>query len=144
MLGHHISIRTANIHQAIAFYETLGFEIETRFTTGTTLACWMMGDAGRLELIQIPEPHPPADAFNDEHYVGYYHLALDVSATLAPHEGLLHWIEQFAAQIHAKNLSFTVLLMPQQQKIGDRTYEVAFITDADGLPIELLNPLDPN
>ncbi len=51
---HHVSIRTANIHRAIAFYEQLGFEVKERFTTGYTLACWMEGLAGRIELIQIP------------------------------------------------------------------------------------------
>jgi len=35
---HHVSIRTANIHRAIAFYQLLGFTLEERFTTGYTLA----------------------------------------------------------------------------------------------------------
>ena len=141
MQGHHISIRTADIHRAIAFYETLDFEVETRFTAGITLACWMTGPAGRLELIQIPEPHPPPDAFHDEHYVGYYHLALDVSESLTSSQTLEDWIRQFAQKIHEKSLCFKVLLMPQQQQFGDRTYEVAFITDSDGLPLELLRQL---
>ena len=76
---HHASIRTANIHQAIAFYELLGFTVKERFTTGYTLACWMEGLGGRIELIQIPEPKPAPDAFGDEHYVGYYHLSFDLS-----------------------------------------------------------------
>ncbi|MEL7009672.1 MAG: VOC family protein, partial [Cyanobacteria bacterium J06588_4] len=29
---HHASIRTADIHQAIAFYEQLGFTVKERFT----------------------------------------------------------------------------------------------------------------
>jgi catechol 2,3-dioxygenase-like lactoylglutathione lyase family enzyme len=33
---HHASIRTANIHRAIAFYEQLGFTVCDRFTTGYT------------------------------------------------------------------------------------------------------------
>ena len=45
---HHASIRTANIHQAIAFYEQLGFTVNERFTTGYTLACWMEGLGGRI------------------------------------------------------------------------------------------------
>lgn len=56
---HHISIRTANIHRAIAFYEILGFTVCERFTTGYTLACWMEGLNGRIELIEIPQPQPP-------------------------------------------------------------------------------------
>ncbi|MFN5611311.1 MAG: VOC family protein, partial [Pseudanabaena sp.] len=30
------------------------------------------------------------------------------------------------------------LLPPREQTIGDRTYQVAFIADPDGLPIELM------
>jgi catechol 2,3-dioxygenase-like lactoylglutathione lyase family enzyme len=77
---HHASIRTANIHRAIAFYEQLGFTVSERFTAGITLACWMEGLGGRIELIQIPEPRPAPDAFGDEHYVGYYHLSFDITA----------------------------------------------------------------
>ena len=76
---HHASIRTANIHLAIAFYEQLGFTVGERFTTGYTLACWLEGLNTRIELIQIPQPKPAPDAFDDEHYVGYYHLAFDLS-----------------------------------------------------------------
>jgi hypothetical protein len=43
MLFHHISIKTADIFGAVSFYEALGFSMETRFTAGITLACWMMG-----------------------------------------------------------------------------------------------------
>lgn len=79
---HHASIRTANIHRAIAFYEQLGFSVCDRFTAGITLACWMEGLGGRIELIQIPEPKPAPDAFGDEHYVGYYHLSLTLRKVL--------------------------------------------------------------
>ena len=34
-----------------------------------------------------------------------------------------------------------VLLEPTQQQIGDRVYEVAFIADADGLPLEFIRVL---
>lgn len=151
---HHVSIRTANIHRAIAFYELLGFQVCERFTTGYTLACWLEGWGGRLELIEIPEPHPPADAFGDEHYTGYYHLSLDLSARTA---SLPEWLAGFAAEIEdaiatarteqgqAPNLThltpLRILLPPQQQQIGTRVYEVAFVADADGLPIELLRIL---
>ncbi|MCF3606405.1 hypothetical protein L2E81_07060 [Planktothrix agardhii 1033] len=78
---HHVSIRTANIHRAIAFYEILGFTVCERFTTGYTLACWMEGLNGRIEL------------------------------------------------------------EPMQQMIGDRVYEVMFIADSDGLPLEFIRIL---
>ncbi len=87
---HHVSIRTGNIHKAVAFYELLGFKVCDRFTTGYTLACWMEGLQGRIELIQIPQPHPAPDAFNDEHYVGYYHLSFDLTDTTPD---LIDWLD---------------------------------------------------
>lgn len=143
---HHVSIRTADIHQAIAFYEQLGFTVKERFTTGYTLACWMTGLDGRIELIQIPEPKPAADAFHDEHYVGYYHLSFDLTE-ITP--DLTSWIDQLEQNINNirasdpdKIASLKVLLKPEQQMIGDHIYEVAFIADTDGLPLEFIRVLD--
>ena len=142
---HHASIRTANIHRAIAFYEQLGFTVKERFTTGYTLACWMTGLGGRIELIQIPEPKPAPDAFNDEHYVGYYHLSFDLSAIASD---LSSWLDRLKTNLAttAQNnpeleLNLKILLEPQQQTIGDRVYEVAFIADTDGLPLEFIRVL---
>ncbi len=134
---HHASIRTQDIHQAIAFYERLGFVVHERFTAGITLACWMEGLGGRIELIQVPEPHPTADAFSDEHYTGYYHLSFDLTDRV---DSLPDWLatvhQSFAMDAPVQGL--TVLLEPQQQIIGDYVYEVAFIADADGLPLEFI------
>jgi catechol 2,3-dioxygenase-like lactoylglutathione lyase family enzyme len=137
---HHAAIRTANIHRAIAFYELLGFTVSDRFTTGITLACWMEGLGGRIELIQIPQPKPAPDAFGDEHYVGYYHLSFDLTDLVAD---LPSWLDalkqQFAEAVRQEPEQFQplqVLLEPTQQMISDRVYEVAFIADADGLPLE--------
>jgi len=137
---HHISIRTAHIHRAIAFYEQLGFQVQERFTTGFTLACWLEGEAGRIELIQIPQPAPPPDAFGDEHYVGYYHLALDLTEA-SP--SLADWLISLQRQWQKRPelAPLQILLPPQQQQIGDRIYEVLFIADADGLPIECIRRL---
>ncbi len=135
---HHISIRTADIHRAIAFYQLLGFEVSDRFSTGYTLACWLEGQQGRLELIQIPQPAPPPDAFGDEHYVGYYHLSFDLGET---GQTLPQWLSQLQKELSAIGHSLKILLPPEQQMIGDRLYEVAFIADLDSLPIELIRPL---
>ena len=142
---HHASIRTANIHRAIAFYEQLGFTVSDRFTAGITLACWMEGLGGRIELIQIPEPKPAPDAFGDEHYVGYYHLSFDITDTATD---LPTWLsnlkEQFASASHRNPDEFQplkILLEPTQQMIGDRIYEVAFIADTDSLPLEFIRVL---
>ena len=139
---HHASIRTADIHQAIAFYEQLGFTVNERFTTGYTLACWMTGLGGRIELIQIPEPKPAPDSFHDEHYVGYYHLSFDLTNSTPD---LSSWLTQLEEKIETLRASepdklapLKVLLQPEQQMIGDRLYEVAFIADIDGLPLEFI------
>jgi catechol 2,3-dioxygenase-like lactoylglutathione lyase family enzyme len=142
---HHASIRTANIHRAIAFYELLGFVIEERFTTGYTLACWLTGLNGRIELIQIPQPKPAPDTFSDEHYVGYYHLSFDITESV---NNLPDWLENLTKKFQQayqedSNLyqPLTILLKPQQQMIGDRVYEVTFIADIDGLPLEFIRVL---
>ncbi len=137
---HHASIRTANIHRAIAFYEQLGFTVNERFTTGYTLACWMEGLGGRIELIQIPEPKPAPDAFGDEHYVGYYHLSFDLT-DLTP--DLLTWLQALQTAFNQSEPldPLKVLLEPCQQMIGDRVYEVLFLADSDGLPLEFIRIL---
>jgi catechol 2,3-dioxygenase-like lactoylglutathione lyase family enzyme len=139
---HHVSIRTADIHRSIAFYECLGFTVNERFTTGYTLACWLEGLSGRLELIQIPEPKPAADAFGDEHYVGYYHLSFDVT-DLAP--DLNNWLHDFTTKLQAADQPApTILLAPAQQIIGANVYEVAFLADPDRLPLELIRRTHPS
>lgn len=142
---HHASIRTANIHRAIAFYEQLGFSVCERFTTGYTLACWLEGLNGRIELIQIPQPKPAPDAFADEHYVGYYHLSFDLTEITSD---LPSWLTNLKENflVFAKNNSellepLKILLEPTQQQIGHHLYEVAFIADADGLPLEFIRVL---
>jgi catechol 2,3-dioxygenase-like lactoylglutathione lyase family enzyme len=134
---HHASIRTANIHRAIAFYEQLGFIVSDRFTTGYTLACWMEGLDSRIELIHIPQPKPTADAFADEHYVGYYHLSFDLSQTTPD---LNSWLKNLQSRLSLlpELPPLKILLAPTQQQIGDRILEVAFIADTDGLPLEFI------
>ena len=143
---HHVSIRTANIFRSIAFYEILGFQVQERFSTNYTLACWLEGLGSRLELMQIPEPNPAVDAFNDEHFVGYYHFALDISQQSL---SLPEWLNQLESDLQNHNntnsehqLSFNLLLSPEQQMIADKVYEVAFITDPDNLPIEIIRRLN--
>ena len=142
---HHASIRTANIHRAIAFYEQLGFEVCERFTTGYTLACWMAGSQGRIELIQIPQPKPAPDAFGDEQYVGYYHLSFDLTETTP---NLPQWLNYLKTQFETLSQEnpdlyqpLKVLLEPTQQMIGTQVYEVLFIADTDGLPLEFIRLL---
>ncbi len=135
---HHASIRTADIHRAIGFYELLGFEVVERFTAGITLACWMEGLNGRIELIQVPDPKPAADAFSDEQYTGYYHLSFDLTQIA---HSLPAWLDTLKQKAMSQNMALIVLLEPQQQMIGANVYEVAFIADTDGLPLEFLRRL---
>lgn len=137
---HHASIRTADIHRAIAFYERLGFQVCERFTAGITLACWMEGLGGRIELLQVPQPRPAADAFEDEHYTGYYHLSFDLTDRT---DGLPEWLDRLKAEFAqaaetGQTEPLKVLLEPTQQIIGEHVYEVTFIADTDGLPLEFL------
>jgi catechol 2,3-dioxygenase-like lactoylglutathione lyase family enzyme len=67
------------------------------------------------------------DPFGDENYVGYYHLSFHV-------ENLEACLQDLVNKIGKVKL----LLPPREQTIGDRTYQVAFIADPDGLPIELM------
>ena len=144
---HHASIRTANIHRAIAFYEQLGFEVHERFTAGITLACWMEGLNGRIELLQVPQPRAAADAFHDEYYTGYYHLSFDLTETTDDLPAWLGEVKQRfeqAAVDHPEHIQpLKILLEPMQQMIGDRVYEVTFIADADGLPLEFIRCMGP-
>ena len=127
MRYHHTSIKTADIFRAITFYEALGFEVTERFTAGITLACCMHGAGTNLELMQVPEPKNMTDPFGDEYYVGYYHLSFHV-------ENLETCLQELVNKLGKVKL----LLPPREQTIGDRTYQVAFIADPDGLPIELM------
>ncbi len=142
---HHVSIRTANIHRAIAFYEVLGFAVRERFTTGYTLACWMEGLSGRIELIQIPQPKPAPDAFGDEHYVGYYHLSFDLTSVTNDLTDWINGLKERSLKASAETAEplppLKILLEPEQQMIGDLVYEVAFIADTDGLPLEFIRVL---
>ncbi|MEL7351587.1 MAG: VOC family protein [Cyanobacteria bacterium P01_A01_bin.116] len=132
---HHASIKTADIHRAVAFYEQLGFTVQTRFTAGITLACWMEGLGGRIELMQVPQPRPALDAFTDEHYTGYYHLSFDLTDQI---KSLPDWLSTLQSQVSDSGGSLSVLLEPQQQQIGEDIYEVAFLADTDGLPLEFI------
>jgi catechol 2,3-dioxygenase-like lactoylglutathione lyase family enzyme len=136
---HHISIRTADIHRSISFYECLGFIITERFTTGYTLACWLEGLGGRIELIQIPEPKSAPDAFGDDRYVGYYHISFDLTEVTPD---LTTWLQSFALKLQATaQVAPTILLAPTQQIIGENVYEVTFLADLDNLPLEFIRVL---
>jgi hypothetical protein len=102
----------------------------------------MEGLNGRIELIQIPEPKPAPDAFGDEHYVGSYHLSFDLTeaTTDLPSwlQSLKAGFEEAASYQPNQFPALKVLLKPTQQAIGQNVYEVAFIANTDGLPLEFI------
>ncbi len=89
--------------------------------------------------MQVPEPRPAIDAFADEHYTGYYHLSFDLTDRT---ESLPTWIDTLRKKAQQSGGSLSVLLEPQQQQIGDDIYEVAFLADTDGLPLEFIRRID--
>jgi len=100
----------------------------------TPLACWMEGLGGRIELIQIPQPRPAADAFEDEHYVGYYHLSFDTDVAAELPSWLTALKERFTSAQKTQPDQYQplkVLLSRLNSKLAI-VYEVAFIADADG------------
>ena len=55
-------------------------------------------------------------------------------------ERFADWLRDFAATLQAAGQSApTILLAPAQQVIGATVYEVMFVADPDGLPLELIH-----
>jgi len=99
----------------------------------------MEGLGGRIELIQIPQPRPAADAFEDEHYVGYYHLSFDITDVAAE---LPSWLtalkERFTSAQKTQPDQYQPLKVLFLSRLNSKlaiVYEVAFIADADGSPL---------
>ena len=165
---HHTAIRTRNITLAIQFYELFGFEPITKFRAGPARAAWLQqGTTGtttddddddddkgrtRLELIEVPsylldEPEGmkrrALDLFNDNRLLGLNHFCLDVSETIQQNTNLndlsdyLEFLNDMSLKKFGKTLR--IALQPKQQMIGKGVYELAFLYDADGSLVELLN-----
>jgi catechol 2,3-dioxygenase-like lactoylglutathione lyase family enzyme len=154
LMVHHTAIKTRNITLAIQFYSLLGFEPTTKFTAGPAKAAWVEqtgASNSRLELIEVPsymlnEPEGMKrrafDLLQRQEFLGYNHLALDVSASI--HQkglaNLTEWLDvlnEKSLEIFDKTLK--VALQPEQKLIGSSVYEIAFLYDADGALVELLH-----
>jgi catechol 2,3-dioxygenase-like lactoylglutathione lyase family enzyme len=151
---HHTAIKTRNITLAMQFYSLLGFEPTTKFRAGPAKAAWLEqagASNSRLELIEVPsymlnEPEGMKrrafDLAQRQEYLGYNHLALDVSAAIQQKglSNLTEWLDvlnEKSLEIFDKTLN--VALQPQQRLIGSSVYELAFLYDADGALVELLH-----
>lgn len=128
---HHVSIRTRDLAAAEAFYRTLGFVAEARFTVGGQRpACWLTGAHGRLELIQVASDRALCDGVTYPDHVGYDHLALLV-------DGLDDLLPTLAAA-GARALGAVASRM-----MNGRSYRVIFIRDPEGLLLELIEEGPP-
>ena len=52
------------------------------------------------------------------------------------------WLIDLKTRFNDAELALKILLEPHQQSIGDRVYEVTFIADTDGLPLEFIRRID--
>ena len=166
---HHTAIKTRNITLAMEFYSLLGFRVSTKFRAGPARAAWLeLGSnnpqenmptvgACRLELIEVPsfvldEPEGMKrrayDLMDRQELLGHNHLALDVTHQIAAAStresggvtDLTTWLQALnQTSIKTSNRMLRVALEPQQQMIGQGVYELAFLYDADGALVELLN-----
>ncbi|KAJ1447464.1 Glyoxalase/Bleomycin resistance protein/Dihydroxybiphenyl dioxygenase [Pelagophyceae sp. CCMP2097] len=139
---HHVAVRTRNIENSMKFYSLFGLEEIARFRIGVARCAWVAGDAGRLELIEVPESmDPPAkarDLLNDEVALGLNHIALDVT-----HCGV-KTMDEYLTQLNLKSekvfsKSVKLVVPPYQQIVGKHVFELAFVQDPDGALVELLN-----
>ena len=153
---HHTAIKTRNITLAIQFYGLLDFEVTTRFRAGPAKAAWLeqQGTAStvtRLELIEVPshilneaegQRCRAIDFMQRQDLLGMNHFALDVTGSIKSQalESLSEWMDKLnekSLKEFGKNLR--IALSPRQQMIGRSVYELAFLYDADGALVELLN-----
>ena len=77
--------------------------------------------------------------------VSGYHLSFDLTNQVSD---LVSWLKYLQSQFNQgvteqPNLfqPLKILLEPMQQMIGNRVYEVMFIADTDGLPLEFIRIL---
>ncbi len=160
---HHVAIRTRDIETAIGFYSLFGFEVQHKFRAGSARAAWIVQEPVevgapplRIELIEIPnyilDEQPGAraravDLLARYDLLGYNHLALDVTHFCCMNRTEENSLPSLSDYIY--HLNFTsqkifgktirIALPPKQTMIGNDVYELAYIFDADGCLLELLN-----
>jgi catechol 2,3-dioxygenase-like lactoylglutathione lyase family enzyme len=159
LIIHHTAIKTRNITVAIQFYSLLGFQVTTRFRAGPARAAWLEFPnqstsvcSCRLEVIEVPsfvlnEPEGmrrrAMDLMERQDLLGHNHFALDVTEQIRQNKGmenLCDWMQALnQTSIDTYNRMLRIALEPQQQMIGQGVFELAFLYDADGALVELLN-----
>jgi catechol 2,3-dioxygenase-like lactoylglutathione lyase family enzyme len=147
---HHTALKVYNISRSMAFYSLFGWEEEARFRAGPARAVWLkFPEQGcvnhRLELIEVPlalEPAPKArdlSAASSIAITGLNHFTLDISAAARDSGGMRAYLQQLNARSEAWfNKSIRLVVDPYQQIIAQNVYEMAFVSDPDGVLVELI------
>lgn len=155
LMSHHMAVKTRNITVAIQFYSLLGFKVEEKFRAGPARAAWLEQGPSRIELIEIPsyilrEPEGmkkrALNLMERQELLGWNHLALDVTGAIRKkqQESKSYQLDDWMHDLNITSLTsfgkkLRVALEPRQQMIGSSVYELAFLYDADGSLVELLN-----
>ena len=123
---HHIGLVVSDLDRSVAFYETLGFAVESSLVPapGRSLTFMRSGDF-RLELFWYQEP-PPTLPETPGHPIGFRHFAL-----------MTDDLDAVVAELKAMGT------VPQDAEIRDvmGTYRLLFLNDPDGIEIELSQEL---
>jgi catechol 2,3-dioxygenase-like lactoylglutathione lyase family enzyme len=147
---HHTALKVYNISRSIAFYSLFGWEEEARFRAGPARAVWLkFPDQGctnhRLELIEVPLALDPAlkardlSAASAIAVTGLNHFTLDVTAAARNFGGMRAYLRQLNARSETWfNKSIRLVVDPYQQIIAQDVYEMAFVSDPDGVLVELI------
>jgi catechol 2,3-dioxygenase-like lactoylglutathione lyase family enzyme len=120
---HHIGLVVSDIQKSIAFYESLGFSVETAMepAPGRSITFMRLGEF-QLELFGYAErPAPVSEAEGPR--IGFRHFALktgDIDAVLA--------------ELKSKGL---VAADAQVREVMGR-YKLLFLRDPDGIEIEVM------
>jgi catechol 2,3-dioxygenase-like lactoylglutathione lyase family enzyme len=167
IVSHHAAIKTRDIENAIDFYSLLGFRVETKFVAGPARAAWLINEARsfKIELLEVPsymleEPEGmkrrAIDLTKRVELLGLNHLALDVTNCIPRSGGedaaessdgntcqlyqLQEWMDDLnSLSVEKFGKSLRVALTPSKRIVGREVYEMAFIFDADGTLVELMN-----
>lgn len=150
-LAHHIGVKVKNITRSVSFYSIFSFQEFKRFRAGPARAIWLrrLSDIGdietnMLELIEIPSLNDPKSSLDlslpqNIGVTGVNHIAIDVTREARKMGGLASYIKHLNQQSEIQfERSIRLILVPYQQMIGNDVYEIGFISDPDGVLIELI------
>ena len=147
---HHTAIKVYNISRSMAFYSLFGWEEVGRFRAGPARAVWLkIREEGcathRLELIEVPptfSPAPRASDLSSPAYIattGLNHFTLDVTAASRSSGGLRAYLQLLNARSEALfDRSVRLAVDPYQQIVAQDVYEMALVSDPDGVLLELI------